>query len=117
MDRKVCISLAILALVLAGPGTTRAAAAFAGGTASIDVAAVARQLMPTPLSWSSMRLEDGVAVDLEHEVHRRVLAGQGNLGYGALDSKGPACHGRGKAVGVDWYWVDGCRRRTLRTHA
>ncbi|XP_044973430.1 uncharacterized protein LOC123440956 [Hordeum vulgare subsp. vulgare] len=64
MDRKVCISLVILALVLAGP--------MAGAVYSIDEAA-----MPTSLS---MNLESGMApelavVDLELEVHRRVLAG------------------------------------------
>ncbi|KAF7040265.1 hypothetical protein CFC21_094766 [Triticum aestivum] len=70
MGRKVCISLAILALVLlGGPGAK--ATAFAGGAASMDAAVAVRQVMPT----SSIKLEDGVAPELavDMDVHRRVL--------------------------------------------
>ncbi|XP_020197743.1 uncharacterized protein [Aegilops tauschii subsp. strangulata] len=89
MDRQaVCISLAILALVLlAGPGAK--AAELVGGTASIDGV---RQLMP---SSSSMRLGDGVAPELavvstvvDLGVHRRVLAG---IDPGPLNGNKQAC--------------------------
>ncbi|KAI5002024.1 hypothetical protein ZWY2020_026674 [Hordeum vulgare] len=85
MDRKVCISLVILALMLAGSDMT----AFAGNTASIDVAVAVsfRQPMPTPSSWSPVRLADGVAVE---EAHRRVLGG---FYTPALNPKGPDCLG------------------------
>ena len=29
----------------------------------------------------------------------------------------PTGRGEGEIVGLDWYWVDGCRGRTPRTHA
>ncbi|KAE8796988.1 hypothetical protein D1007_27940 [Hordeum vulgare] len=87
MDTKVCISLAILALVLAGPETTRAAA-FAGGTASIDMAAA---------------------------VHRRILADPG-LGSGVYNANnaacGSQCAGHGKRYtgrGCDSFY--GCRSK------
>ncbi|KAI5002030.1 hypothetical protein ZWY2020_026690 [Hordeum vulgare] len=92
MDRKTCISLVILALVLvAGPDSK--AATLSGGTASIDAAP---QLMPSSSSSSSsMRLEDGVAPELavvstamDLGVHRRVLAG---IDAGPLDSNKQAC--------------------------
>lgn len=83
MDRNVCISLVMLALVLAGPDTGAAA------VYSIDQA-----VMPT-LS-SSMRLEDGVALELavvtmvDLDVHSRVF-GAGDISNGALDANKPRC--------------------------
>ncbi|VAH69324.1 unnamed protein product [Triticum turgidum subsp. durum] len=70
MDTKACISLVILALLLAGPDTRAAA------LARIDAAAA---VMPTS-SATWMKLEDGVAPELlgstavDLEGHRRVLA-------------------------------------------
>ncbi|KAI5002019.1 hypothetical protein ZWY2020_026669 [Hordeum vulgare] len=87
MDRNVGIKLVILAVVLAGPDTTRAAA-LARGTDSIDAAGAVRPLMSTSSSW--MRLEDGVApelsavtaldLDVQREVLRGIDAGAGALG-------------------------------------
>ncbi|KAI5002020.1 uncharacterized protein LOC123440962 [Hordeum vulgare subsp. vulgare] len=84
MGRKVCICLAILALVLlAGPGAK--ASPFAGGPASMDAAVAVRERM------SSMKLEDGVAPELamDLELHRRILAI--NVGQSALDGNRPSC--------------------------
>ncbi|XBI22354.1 hypothetical protein VPH35_063382 [Triticum aestivum] len=82
MARKVfaCVSLVILALVLAGPGA-KAAAIY-----SIDGAVSS--------SSSLARLEDGVAPELavvttaDLEVHRDILRG---IGTGALDPSKPGC--------------------------
>ncbi|KAF7040268.1 hypothetical protein CFC21_050181 [Triticum aestivum] len=88
MDTKACISLVILALVLAGPDTR--AAALAG----IDAAAA---VMPTSSSSSSrIKLEDGVAPELldsttvDLEGHRRVLAGRG-ISASSLNPNKAAC--------------------------
>ncbi|KAF7040264.1 hypothetical protein CFC21_050185 [Triticum aestivum] len=90
MDTKACISLVILALVLAGPDTR--AAAFTG----IDAAAA---VMPTSSSSSSssrIKLGDGVASELldsttvDLKGHRRVLAG-GGISAGSLNSNKAAC--------------------------
>ncbi|KAI5002025.1 hypothetical protein ZWY2020_026675 [Hordeum vulgare] len=74
MDTKACISLVILALVIAGLDTS--AAALVGIHAAAAV-------MPTWLAIP-MKLEDAVALELldsttvdVEEGHRRVLAGKG----------------------------------------
>lgn len=107
MDRHVCISLLILALVLAGPDTK--AAALAGGTANIDAGAAVRQLMSASQS-SFMKLEDGVAPVVDLEVHRRILADR-HISPGALGAnmgvctKSGGCGGRGNP-----YSGRGCNR-------
>ncbi|XP_048549504.1 uncharacterized protein LOC125529137 [Triticum urartu] len=103
MGRKVCISFAILALLLvAGPGAK--AATFAGGPASMDAAVAMRQRM------SAMKLEDGVAPELtvDLEVHRRILAI--NVGQSALDGNRPSCIQNCPARG-DSYTGRGCLKR------
>ncbi|VAH85398.1 unnamed protein product [Triticum turgidum subsp. durum] len=85
MDTKACVSLVILALLLAGPNTR--AAALPG----IDAAAAVMQT-----SSSSMKLEDGVATELadsatvDLEGHRRVLAGRG-ISASSLNPNKAAC--------------------------
>nr|XP_020190562.1 uncharacterized protein LOC109776335 [Aegilops tauschii subsp. strangulata] len=86
MDTKACISLVILALVLAGPDTR--AAALTGIDAAVAV-------MPTSSS-SRIKLGDGVAPELldsttvDLKGHRRVLAG-GGISAGSLNSNKAAC--------------------------
>lgn len=87
MDTKACISLVILALVLAGPYTR--AAALAGVNAAAGV-------MPTS-SATPTKLEDGVAPELldstmvdPEEGHRRVLAGRG-ITASSLNPNKAAC--------------------------
>ncbi|XP_037410531.1 uncharacterized protein LOC119273489 [Triticum dicoccoides] len=116
MDRKVCISVVILALaVLAGPGAK--AAALAGGAASIDAGAAVRQLMSVSLP-SSMKLQDGVASELAVASvvnlarHRRLLS----LGFppAVLDNRAacnPTCPGQGQP-----YTDHGCNSRYLCRH-
>ncbi|XP_037410533.1 uncharacterized protein LOC119273491 [Triticum dicoccoides] len=84
MDRNVCVSLVILALVLACPDT-KAAAVY-----NVDQA-----VMPKSSS-SSMRLEDVVAPELavvttmDLDVRSRVY-GAGDISNGALDANKPRC--------------------------
>ncbi|VAH69322.1 unnamed protein product [Triticum turgidum subsp. durum] len=84
MDRNVCVSLVILALVLACPDTEAAA-----------VYNVDQAVMPKSSS-SSMRLEDVVAPELavvttmDLEVRSRVY-GAGDISNGALDANKPRC--------------------------
>nr|XP_040259017.1 uncharacterized protein LOC109783563 [Aegilops tauschii subsp. strangulata] len=91
MDIVVCISFAILALVLTGPYTK--AAALADGTTTIDAAAAVSQTMS--MSSSLMKDVDGVAPELaavDSVVHRRVLA-QGNVGPSpSLDPNRAICN-------------------------
>ena len=86
MDRNVCISLVMLALVLAGLDTGAEAAA---------VYNVDQAVMPKSSS-SSMRLEDVVAPELavvttmDLDVRSRVY-GAGDISNGALDANKPRC--------------------------
>ncbi|VAH85392.1 unnamed protein product [Triticum turgidum subsp. durum] len=83
MDRSVCITLVILALVLAGPDKGAAA-----------VYSTDQGGMPT--SSSSMRLEDGVAPELgavtvvDLGMHSRVFL-RGQVNGKGLDPNRPVC--------------------------
>ncbi|KAM3354727.1 hypothetical protein ACQJBY_025450 [Aegilops geniculata] len=107
MGRKVCISPAILALVVLA-GLRANAAAFAGGAAaSMDAALAVRQLTPT---LSSMKLEDAVlpelAVDLE--VHRRILL---SIPQRTMDPNRQACLKNGCPADGGAYTDRGCLKK------